>query len=79
MQAGPRYSLLRVEIETGRTHQIRVHCQARGHPLAGDDKYGDPEFNRWLRRRGISRLMLHASSLALPRLARPSLGEAART
>ncbi len=64
--SGPEYSQLRVEILTGRTHQIRVHCQLVGHPVVGDDKYGDAEFNRAMRRRGIRRLMLHAASLELP-------------
>ncbi len=66
LQRGSGYSQIRVELITGRTHQIRVHCQHQGHPVAGDDKYGDPAFNRDLRRRGIRRLMLHASSLDLP-------------
>lgn len=66
LQRGDEYSQLRLELVTGRTHQIRVHCQAEGHPIAGDDKYGDDEFNRAMRRRGIRRLMLHASSLELP-------------
>jgi 23S rRNA pseudouridine955/2504/2580 synthase len=60
------FSIVQVELVTGRTHQIRVHCQAQGHEIAGDDKYGDAEFNKSLRKRGISRLMLHASSLDLP-------------
>lgn len=60
------FSIVQVELVTGRTHQIRVHCQAQGHEIAGDDKYGDAEFNRSMRKRGISRLMLHASSLDLP-------------
>lgn len=66
LATGKDYSLLRVKLVTGRTHQIRVHCQAQGHPLAGDDKYGDSGFNRSMRHRGIRRLMLHASSLELP-------------
>ena len=66
LRGGKFYSIIQVELVTGRTHQIRVHCQAQGHPIAGDDKYGDSDFNRNLRRRGIRRLMLHASSLELP-------------
>ncbi len=51
-------------IETGRTHQIRVHAQHLGHPVAGDDKYGDAEANRRLREQaGLKRLFLHAASL----------------
>ena len=66
LQAGKRYSIIRVELITGRTHQIRVHCQAQGHEIAGDDKYGDAAFNREMRKQGIRRLMLHAASLELP-------------
>ena len=49
---------------TGRTHQIRVHAQSAGHPLAGDPKYGDREFNRLMRESGLRRLFLHASTLS---------------
>jgi 23S rRNA pseudouridine955/2504/2580 synthase len=53
-----------VRIETGRTHQIRVHAAHIGHPVAGDDKYGDPDVNRRLREQaGLRRLFLHAASL----------------
>ena len=49
---------------TGRTHQIRVHAQHIGHPVAGDDKYGDPAVNKRLREQiGLKRLFLHAASL----------------
>ena len=66
LQAGREFSIIQVELITGRTHQIRVHCQAQGHEIAGDDKYGDTEFNRMMRKRKIRRLMLHAASLELP-------------
>src|SRR5690606_28108308 len=57
-------SYCEVRIETGRTHQIRVHARHIGHPVAGDDKYGDPEANARLRRDiGLKRLFLHAASL----------------
>lgn len=57
-------SYCEVRIETGRTHQIRVHAQHIGHPVAGDDKYGDEEANRRLRdQAGLRRLFLHASTL----------------
>lgn len=57
-------SYCEVRIETGRTHQIRVHAQHIGHPVAGDDKYGDAEVNRRLREQiGLKRLFLHAASL----------------
>lgn len=54
-------TLVEVAIETGRTHQIRVHCAHIGHPLAGDEKYGSREFNRLMRERGLKRLFLHAA------------------
>lgn len=66
VQGGEIFSFIRVEIVTGRTHQIRVHCQAEGHEIAGDNKYGDAEFNRNMCQRGSKRLMLHASRLELP-------------
>jgi len=56
-------SLVQVELKTGRTHQIRVHAQHIGHPLAGDNKYGDEAFNRQLRAMGLKRLFLHAKRL----------------
>lgn len=57
-------SYCEVRIETGRTHQIRVHAQHIGHPVAGDDKYGDEPANKRLREQvGLKRLFLHASTL----------------
>lgn len=56
-------SLLRATPATGRTHQIRVHAAECGHPLAGDTRYGDPARNAALRRLGLRRLFLHASSI----------------
>jgi 23S rRNA pseudouridine955/2504/2580 synthase len=58
-------SLLEVTIKTGRTHQIRVHLASAGHPIAGDDKYGDFERNRELARAGLKRMFLHAWRLRL--------------
>jgi 23S rRNA pseudouridine955/2504/2580 synthase len=57
-------SLLEVSILTGRTHQIRVHAAYAGHPVAGDPKYGDAEFNEQMRGFGLERMFLHASSLS---------------
>ncbi|HEY4581830.1 MAG TPA: RluA family pseudouridine synthase [Lysobacter sp.] len=58
------HSYSEVRIETGRTHQIRVHSAHIGHPVAGDDKYGDADVNRRLREQvGLKRLFLHASTL----------------
>jgi 23S rRNA pseudouridine955/2504/2580 synthase len=54
------FSLLEVTIKTGRTHQIRVHLASQGHPIAGDDKYGDFELNRALHKQGLKRMFLHA-------------------
>lgn len=54
----PRESLLRVRLETGRTHQIRVHLQAIGHPVVGDPVYGSAQ------RYGLERQFLHSSRLA---------------
>jgi 23S rRNA pseudouridine1911/1915/1917 synthase len=59
-RALPRHSLLRVRLETGRTHQIRVHLQAIGHPVAGDPDYGRPG------ELGLTRQFLHATRLAFP-------------
>jgi 23S rRNA pseudouridine955/2504/2580 synthase len=56
----PPVSLLEAELETGRTHQIRVHLAHLGYPLAGDDKYGDFAWNRALAREGLKRMFLHA-------------------
>ena len=53
-----------VALHTGRTHQIRVHAAFAGHPVAGDEKYGDREFNARLRALGLRRMFLHASSIA---------------
>jgi 23S rRNA pseudouridine955/2504/2580 synthase len=58
------FTLLEVTIKTGRTHQIRVHLASEGHPIAGDDKYGDFELNKSLQRPGemptLKRMFLHA-------------------
>jgi 23S rRNA pseudouridine955/2504/2580 synthase len=53
-------TLLEVTIKTGRTHQIRVHLASQGHPIAGDDKYGDFEWNKVLQKQGLKRMFLHA-------------------
>src|SRR5207237_5500037 len=55
----PRTTLLRVRLETGRTHQIRVHLAAIGHPVCGDPQYGTPDH-----RLGLARQFLHAARLA---------------
>ena len=65
---GTAFTLLEVTIKTGRTHQIRVHLASEGHPIAGDDKYGDFELNRALQKSvdggpALRRMFLHARSL----------------
>jgi 23S rRNA pseudouridine955/2504/2580 synthase len=62
---GAQFSLLEAQLLTGRTHQIRVHLAHLKHPILGDDKYGDFELNRSLRKLGLNRMFLHAASLAL--------------
>ena len=61
---GKTASLLEVSIETGRTHQIRVHAAHGGHPVAGDERYGDEDFNTYLESFGLKRMFLHAHSLS---------------
>ena len=77
-QAFAAYTLLDVTIKTGRTHQIRVHLQHEGHPIVGDDKYGDFELNKRLARGDavpglkFDRMFLHARRLAFDH---PASGE----
>lgn len=56
-------TLIEAHLITGRTHQIRVHCTHKEHPIAGDTKYGDNEFNKQLKELGLQRLFLHACQL----------------
>ena len=60
------FSLVEVELKTGRTHQIRVHLSHLGFPIAGDDKYGDFPLNKSLQKAGLGRMFLHAAKLSLP-------------
>lgn len=66
------FSLLEVELKTGRTHQIRVHLTHLGFPLCGDDKYGDFALNKALQKQGLKRMFLHAAQL---RFAHPVTGQ----
>lgn len=66
LESFPDASLLEATLVTGRTHQIRVHSQASGHPLAGDPKYGDEAFNQHMKQRGLNRMFLHAFRLSFP-------------
>ncbi|OJX30005.1 MAG: ribosomal large subunit pseudouridine synthase C [Burkholderiales bacterium 68-12] len=68
----PAFTLLEVTIKTGRTHQIRVHLASQGHPIAGDEKYGDFDLNRRLQRQGLKRMFLHAWRLQFDH---PATGE----
>jgi 23S rRNA pseudouridine955/2504/2580 synthase len=68
----PPMALLEAELETGRTHQIRVHLAHLGHAIAGDDKYGDFAWNRQLAKAGLSRMFLHAGRITFKH---PASGE----
>ena len=61
-----KLSLVQCSPLTGRTHQIRVHLQSMGLPIAGDERYGDAEANRRLAALGLPRLFLHAQSISFP-------------
>ena len=60
-----KHTLMSASILTGRTHQIRVHAQLEGYPVAGDKRYGDFEYNRSLQKLGLQRMFLHAAYLKL--------------
>jgi 23S rRNA pseudouridine1911/1915/1917 synthase len=67
------FTLLEVRIKTGRTHQIRVHLSAIGHPVVGDDVYGDSSYRQFVKKYGpLNRYFLHAAAL---RLNHPTTGE----
>lgn len=61
---GKRATLVEVDLKTGRTHQIRVHALHSGHPVAGDQKYGDRDFNQEMRGLGLERMFLHATAIS---------------
>ncbi len=63
LSTGPVASFMEISIHTGRTHQIRVQSEALGHPLAGDERYGQKEFNRRMKSLGLRRMFLHAASI----------------
>jgi len=65
LRRSPSASLVRAELKTGRTHQIRVHLAHIGHPILGDAKYGDFALNKSLARQGLKRMFLHAAELRL--------------
>ncbi len=61
-----RYSLVKAELRTGRTHQIRVHLAASGFPIVGDEKYGNDQTRAAFARQGFARMFLHAHTLDIP-------------
>jgi len=63
LQRFDQATLMEATLETGRTHQIRVHSQYAGCPLAGDEKYGDDDCNRQMKALGLKRMFLHALKL----------------
>ena len=78
-RVGDLATLSEVDLHTGRTHQVRVHAQSMGHPVAGDSKYGNKRFNRQMADAGLKRLFLHAYKLEfkLPESKQPLKLEAA--
>ena len=67
LEGNGRFSLLELELGTGRTHQIRRHLSRRGNPILGDDKYGNFALNKELRKNlGLKRLLLHSARLIIP-------------
>jgi len=63
LRKGHEASLVEAKPITGRTHQIRVHAQYAGHPIAGDDKYGEAGFDQQMKNHGLKRLFLHAHTI----------------
>jgi 23S rRNA pseudouridine955/2504/2580 synthase len=75
VKTSAEFAVLDIRLLTGRTHQIRVHLAHAGHPVLGDDKYGDFALNRSLAPRGVKRLLLHARRLEF---AHPASGQRLR-
>lgn len=69
---GKDYTLLEIELITGKTHQIRAHMASIGHPILGDPKYGDIQWNQEYRKKmGIKRQLLHAYRVEFPQMCEP--------
>lgn len=67
-----KYSLLEIELITGRTHQIRAHLSNIGHPIIGDIKYGDKSVNKYFRENyGLNSQFLHAYKIVFSKLEAP--------
>ena len=61
------FTLLRVKLVTGKTHQIRAHLASIGHPILGDFKYGDRKINEWAKRKfDLNSQLLHCVELQFP-------------
>jgi len=74
LAGGGEFALLELALGSGRMHQIRRHLAHIGHPILGDDKYGDFALNKRLaKERGLKKLLLHAYRLLIPRAGAPSL------
>lgn len=66
VQKFEKFTVIEAQPITGRTHQIRVHAKAAGHPIVGDSKYGLEDMNNQMRAQGFKQLFLHAKSIVLP-------------
>ena len=68
LESNNKLSLLECSLLTGRTHQIRVQTSNEGFPVVGDNKYGNNEMNKFYRKKGINRMLLHAKEINFPEL-----------
>jgi len=68
LESNNKLSLLECSLLTGRTHQIRVQTSNEGFPVVGDNKYGSNEMNKFYRKKGINRMLLHAKEINFPEL-----------
>ena len=68
IQSNNKFSLLECSLLTGRTHQIRVQASNEGFPVIGDIKYGNDVANKFYRKKGINRMLLHAKEINFPKL-----------